>query len=57
MLILDEYIDTWNYTFIVVALIALCIGAVLAIRNIKKQDLKQRRDKRSNQEEKESINQ
>ncbi len=51
MLILDEYIDTWNYTFIIVALVALCIGAFLAIRNIKKQDLKNRREKRSNQEE------
>lgn len=52
MMILDEYyIDTWNYTFIVVALIALCIGAFLAIRNMKKQDLKSRREKRSNIEE------
>ena len=51
MLILEEYIDTWNYTFIVVALIALCIGTFLAIRNIKKQDLKSRREKRSNTEE------
>lgn len=51
MLILDEYIDTWNYTFIIVALVALCIGTFLAIRNIKKQELKTRRDKRSNTEE------
>jgi hypothetical protein len=48
MLILDEYIDTWNYTFIIVALIALSIGSVLAIRNIKKQELKSRREKRNN---------
>jgi F0F1-type ATP synthase assembly protein I len=51
MLILDEYIDTWNYTFIIVALVALGIGTFLAIRNIKKQELKSRRDKRSNTEE------
>lgn len=51
MLILDEYIDTWNYTFIIVALVALSIGTFLAIRNIKKQELKQRREKRSNNEE------
>ncbi len=51
MLILDEYIDTWNYTFIIVALVALGIGTFLAIRNIKKQELKARRDKRSNTEE------
>ena len=47
MFILEEYIDTWNYTFIVVALIALSIGTFLAIRNIKRQDLKTRREKRS----------
>jgi len=47
MFILEEYIDTWNYTFIIVALIALSIGTYLAIRNIKKQDLKTRREKRS----------
>ena len=47
MYILDEYIDTWNYTFIVVALISLGIGTFLAIRNIKKQELKTRREKRS----------
>jgi len=45
MFILEEYIDTWNYTFIIVALIALSIGTYLAIRNIKKQDLKTRRQK------------
>ena len=47
MLILDEYIDTWNYTFIIVALIALGIGTFLAIRNIKHQKLRLRREKRS----------
>ncbi len=47
MFILDEYIDTWNYTFIIVALIALSIGTFLAIRNIKREELKSRREKRS----------
>ena len=47
MFILDEYIDTWNYTFIIVALIALSIGTYLAIRNIKRQEIKNRREKRS----------
>ena len=51
MLILDEYIDTWNYTFIIVALVALSIGTFLAIRNVKKQELKSRREKRSTNEE------
>lgn len=50
MFILDEYIDTWNYTFIIVALVALSIGTFLAIRNIKKQELKSRRDKRNKEE-------
>ena len=50
MFILDEYIDTWNYTFIIVALIALSIGTFLAIRNIKKEELKQRRKKREEKE-------
>ena len=50
MFILDEYIDTWNYTFIIVALIALSIGTFLAIRNIKREELKQRRKKREEKE-------
>ena len=47
MFILEEYIDTWNYTFIIVALIALSIGTFLAIKNIKREELKSRREKRS----------
>ena len=47
MYILDEYIDTWNYSFIIVAMISLVIGTYLAIRNIKRQELKTRREKRS----------
>ncbi len=51
MILAEEYIDTWNYTFIIVAFIALAIGTFLSIRNIKKQELKERREKRSNNEE------
>ena len=47
MFILEEYIDTWNYTFIIVALISLGIGTYLAIKNIKREELKSRREKRS----------
>ena len=47
MMILEDYVDTWYYSFFVVAFIALCIGAILAVKNIKKQDLKKRREKRS----------
>ena len=50
MLILDEYIDTWNYTFIIVALISLGIGTYLAIKDIKRKELKSRREKRSENE-------
>ncbi len=46
-MILAEYVDIWNYSFIVVALIALAIGTILAIRNIKHQKLRLRREKRS----------
>ncbi len=48
MYILEDYIDTWNYTFIIVAVISLIIGTILAIRNVRKQELKDRREKRSN---------
>ena len=47
MYILDDYINTWNYTFIVIAIIAIGIGAYLAIRNMGKSDLKSRREKRN----------
>lgn len=50
MILAEEYIDTWNYTFIIVAFISLGIGTFLAIRNVKKQELKERREKRSNKE-------
>ncbi len=47
MFILEEYIDTWNYTFIIVALISLAIGTYLAIKDIKRKEKKSRREKRS----------
>ncbi len=46
-MILAEYLDIWNYSFVIVALIAIAIGTILAIRNIKHQKLKLRRAKRS----------
>ena len=48
MFILDEYSNTWNYTFIVVAILAIGIGAFLEYRKMKKDQLKDRRDKRNN---------
>lgn len=46
-ILVEEYIDAWNYTFIVVALISLGIGTYLAIKNLKREELKSRREKRS----------
>ena len=48
MFILAEYQNLWNYTFIVVAIIAIGIGAFLEIRRMKKEEYKNRRDKRTN---------
>ncbi len=51
MFILGEYTDTWNYTFILVALIAIGIGTFLAIRNMNRDVLKNRREKRNQDKE------
>lgn len=47
MMILDGYENTWNYTFIVVAIIAIGIGVFLEYRRSKKDQYKDRRNKRS----------
>ena len=46
MFILDEYQNTWNYTFIIIAILAIGIGAFLEYRKSKKSQLKERRNKR-----------
>ena len=51
MFILGEYTDTWNYTFIAVALVAIGIGTFLAIRNMHRDVLKDRREKRNKDRE------
>ena len=51
MFILSEYADTWNYTFIAVALVAIGIGTFLAIKNMNKDVLKSRREKRNQDRE------
>ena len=48
MFILDEYQNVWNYTFIVVAILAIAIGAFLEFRKMKKNQMKDRREKRNN---------
>ena len=47
MFILDGYSDPWNYTFFIVALVAIGIGTFLAIRNMNRDVLKSRREKRN----------
>ena len=48
MFILDEYTNLWNYSFVVVAILAIGVGAFLEYRKSKKEQLKERRDKRNN---------
>ena len=47
MFILDGSQNIWNYTFIVVAIIAIGIGAILEYRRAKRNSLKDRREKRN----------
>ena len=51
MFILEEYANTWNYTFIVIALISIGIGTFLAIKNMNRDVLKSRREKRNQDRE------
>ena len=46
MILANEFNDTWNYTFLIVALIAIAIGTFITIRKMKKQELSHRREKR-----------
>ena len=47
MFILEDFSNEWNYTFIVVAIIAISIGSFFAIKNLKKNNLKSRRERRN----------
>lgn len=40
MLILEEFTNSWNYTFIILALIAIAIGTILTIRKMNKEEKK-----------------
>ena len=46
MFILESFNNSWNYTFLVVSLIAIAIGTIITLRKIKKEELERRRDKR-----------
>ena len=41
--ILEKFNDTWNYTFLIVALIAIGIGTILTMRKMKKTDNNEKR--------------
>lgn len=47
MIILEEFTDSWNYTFIIVVTIAILIGTIITIINIKRNVYLYRRKKRS----------
>ncbi len=47
MYILESFNDSWNYTFLIVSLIAIAIGTIITLRKNKKDELKNRRDKRN----------
>ena len=47
MFILEKFNDTWNYTFIAVAFIAIGIGTFLTIRKMKKEEKNKHRDIRN----------
>lgn len=48
MILANEFNDSWNYTFIIVALVAIAIGTLITLRKMKKQQLNDRREKRGN---------
>ncbi len=47
MFILDNFKNTWDYTFIAFALFSLAIGTIITIRKMKKEELNKRKEKRS----------
>ena len=47
MFILDDFSNTWDYTFIIVAGFSLIIGTIITIRKMKKEELNERRQKRN----------
>ena len=49
MFILDDFKNTWDYTFIAVALFSIAIGTIITIHKIKKEELNERREKRNNE--------
>ena len=55
MFILDNYKNLWDYTFVIFALFSIGVGTFLTIRKMKKEELKKRRESRTdNTEEKDN---
>ena len=53
MFILSDFRDTWDYTFIAVALFSIAIGTILTIRKMKKEEMNKRREKRNEKNDQE----
>ena len=51
MYILETFTDTWNYTFVIVALIAIIFGTIVTLRANSNERLEKRRKKREEQNE------
>lgn len=47
MILINEFNDTWNYTFLIVAFISIAIGTFVTLRKNKKNKLRDRRSRRS----------
>ena len=55
MLILEEFTNTWNYTFIIVMIFAITIGTIITLRKMNKEEKKKNQISRS-EKRKESAN-
>ena len=53
-MILETFTDTWNFTFLIAATIAIMIGTFLTLRKMKKEEFEKRREKRNNTENEET---
>ena len=47
MYILESFTDAWNYSFIIVSLIAIAIGTFITLKKMKNDDYDKRHEKRS----------
>ncbi len=47
MFILEEYSNTWNYTFIAFALFSIGVGTFITIKKMKKEEMKKRHELRN----------